>query len=291
MVTDPVDELFGMKVTLDSARTANSAIELCHNAWRFKEPLSKEHFLENKNKMKEFKKELEELDRAVKRLPIDFRPISIDERIQYHNSLMAIPERYIDKIEKYESGSRNLRQDEVYMHFADLHLLISGTNDRAMAINKTIELLEKDTTLKELNKRAIERIKWADSYFSDGKDIPISEKKPHIIADLTWSYFNIGHPITEDGGYEIYDTVAIGHPPGWKTAYNKVHNRSNSRSLFRYIEGVHRKHRNVYKWPDFLCGPGMLEILHASDIMAMKLREGIPLNRKEQSPKKITYVA
>jgi len=302
MEKDPIDGLLGMRVTLESARTANSAIEFSHDAWKNKKPLNKEHFWEIRERMKQFKKELEELDNAVKRLPIDFRPTSVDERIEYHNSLVAIPDRYLEKIEKYESG-HNPKDDDVYMFFANYQLLLDGVNDRAVGIKKAVDILNEDNSIQNLRKESIDAVLWADSYFREGKDIPSNEKEPHRIANLIYSYLFISNPIDipsgEAEGYKLLDRVAIGNPDAWRTVYNKINSRFSSKSLFGYIKDIHTKYEDgilpkknfdgtTREWQDYLCGPAMLATLFASDVMRMKLREGISLTRKTEDVSYIT---
>jgi len=293
MANNPVSELLEMENTLNAAKTAKSSIRLCIDTWQNKKPLSKEHLWEVKGRLKELKKTLKELDQAVKNFPVEFRPSSVDERIQYHNSLLAIPTRYLEKLGKYENG-KAIRQDECMTYFADLHLLLDGIDDRAMAINNTIKLMEGDTTLEDLNENSREMVKWADSHISKGRDLP--DKRANTIANLVWSYLNICTPVTEEGDSCIFDRVLIGHPHAWKTAYNETHKRG-AQSLIEYIQNVYERNVNYerpirvkrngkpYQWWDYLCGPTMLHILFARQVLLMKLNE-----QPNEVKEKLSYV-
>ncbi len=294
MASNPVSELLEMEDTLNAAKTAKSSIRVCIDTWQNKKPLSKEHLWEVKGRLKKLKKTLKELDQAVKNFPVEFRPLSIDERIGYHNSLLAIPTRYLEKIGKYENG-RAIRKDECMVYFADLHLLLGGIDDRAMAINNTIKLMEGDTTLEDLNGNSREMVKWADLYLSKGRDLP--DKRASTIANLTWSYFNICTPVIKEDDSYIFDRVLIGHPHAWKTAYNETHKRG-TQSLINYIENVYMRNVNYegpirvkrngkpYQWWDYVCGPTMLHILFARQVLLMKLNE-----RPNAMKERPTYVS
>lgn len=262
---------FEFRNRVEAVRTASNIIEDCCDMWDTRKPFHEEHFDEIKETLEKLEKDLND----IKELPLHLHPTTVDERIKYCESLIAIPKKYKKVIERYETRSRSplLRRfrpeikEDRDMYFIDFLLAIAGLDDLCYAVFPAEKVRNGELTLEKLKENDEERVVFSQKYIVERGELP--DKRSREIANLTYSIFSIMYPITETDRDVIYEKLLIGHPRAWQTCYGR-------RGLIKnYLENLRRQHNgqdDSYLWVG-QCFPRHLMTLAGPEINALIIRK------------------
>jgi hypothetical protein len=260
------------KNRVEMVKTANNVIKNCAKIWTSRKPFSPEYFEDVKTSLEELERSLDE----IKELPINLGPTSLDERIKYHESLLAIPKKYLKVIEKHTSKRRNpflyffkkeMNEDYENMYLADLSLALIGLNDLGMGIINAEKIKNGEITLERLNEKAEETILTSQKYLVRGERIP--SKKPRYIAELTWSALYILNPITETDENVIYEKLVIGNFRSWQTFYERRWWLTRS-----YLPSLRKRYRTIINgYLNNQCYPEQLLILISPELVNLIIKK------------------
>ena len=296
MSGNPIDSIRREEIRLEMLKAAHSLISECKNMWKNKLPLEKNNLNTTYKNLKSLEDKLLDLQDKVEKLDLVSTPLSIDQRINYTNSLISIIRKYKNNISKERKTSsyykRLKRSTDLYL--ADVFSVNVGGNDLATGVIIAEQVRNKEINLEELKKNALEDVKSYNEYLVMKKRIP--DKSPLNIAKLTWDTLFIMKPVECEDENELYIKLINGNYHSWKTIYER------KPLILDYIKNFRREFYKTQKekwgkelgrkiikykgWYNSLCYPELL-----ASVSTPEVRIKLINSSSETEKERLSYIS